>query len=165
MMINKLKEIRETGSEEGFTLIELMIVVVIIGILAAVAIPIFANQQKNAIQAAMKSDVRNLQTIVATYLVTNPTAQNLEWRFENGVQVPGKALNNDPNWTKLVANYSTSQPSTLVLIRESRTNNPETVGTWQNYVVMGADKVATSNANYAYYYYTSSTGKYTSENL
>lgn len=51
----------------GFTLIELMMVVVIIGLLASVLIPRFANTREKAFMATMKSDLRNLATAEESY--------------------------------------------------------------------------------------------------
>jgi type IV pilus assembly protein PilA len=53
--------------KRGFTLIEVLLVLVIIGILVAVLVPRWANSRDRAFQAAMKSDLRNLATAEESY--------------------------------------------------------------------------------------------------
>ena len=59
--------------EGGFTLIELMIVVAIIGILAAIAIPQFAAYRQKAYDAASKSDLTSLALEEENYYIDNST--------------------------------------------------------------------------------------------
>lgn len=60
-------------NRKGFTLIELMIVVAIIGILAAIAIPQFSSYRTRAFNSAAISDLKNLATAQEAYYVDNAT--------------------------------------------------------------------------------------------
>ena len=71
MMARIRKSMNE--KDQGFTLIELLVVMIIIGILAAIAIPVFLNQRKKAVDTAARSDVSILGKEIATYYVDATT--------------------------------------------------------------------------------------------
>ena len=80
--------------DRGFTLIELLIVTVILGVLAAIAIPKFAKSKEKAHLAAMTSDLRNLATAQEAYLYDEATyydgavpSANFDYRASSGVSV------------------------------------------------------------------------------
>jgi type IV pilus assembly protein PilA len=74
-MRQTLNGMRKRGSEDrGFTMIELLVVVVIIGVLVAIAVPVYLNYRKGAANKSAASDVRGAITAVEQYYTDNGNA-------------------------------------------------------------------------------------------
>ena len=75
MLLHKLRErvgARLSGeSEAGFTLVELLVVMLILGILAAIAIPAFFNQKEKANDSQAKAYAHSAQVAMETYATDN----------------------------------------------------------------------------------------------
>ncbi len=64
-------------SDAGFSLMEILAVLIIIGLLAGIAIPLYMDQTKKGHDAATKSDVNDIGTALVAYLANNTVFPDL----------------------------------------------------------------------------------------
>jgi len=99
----------EDYEKKGFTLIELMIVVVIIGILAAIAIPKFNDVSESAKRGACRANMRTIASQEVIYFVSHAVYTNSLAELNiSGVVCPG---NMQPHDIDLAVAYGYSSAS------------------------------------------------------
>jgi type IV pilus assembly protein PilA len=110
-MLQKLR-----GNSQGFTLIELMIVIAIIGILAAIAIPNFVSYRDKAYCSAAETDVDSVMGAIANYF---GDPNNLSVTVGSpGMPTSGTDLSNNNTYT--ISTSGTNSSITVVVTDESQ---------------------------------------------
>jgi len=103
--------------EGGFTLVELMIVMTIIGILASIAIPSYIRAVQKAKEATLREDLHTIRTAIDSYTVDKEKApQSLDDLVQAGYL---KAIPNDPMTTRNDT-WMTSESDTMTDINETQ---------------------------------------------
>ena len=119
-----MKVFRKKRGQKGFTLIELMIVVAIIGILAAIAIPQFSKYRARGYMASVRTDGKNAHTAVVAYLGDNP-----------GVAIPGETITSGNTGTTYNSARATTGNQIVIAattgqVTATRTNALEVSGSY-----------------------------------
>lgn len=112
--MNLIQKLREATSlrqrEDGFTILELLVVIGVIGILAAVSIPVFSIQRAKAADASVRSDLQSVAQAFIGWQATGKTNKNY-WQLSNNqvamiVTAPGSpSMLNAVNWNDAVLDY------------------------------------------------------------
>lgn len=141
----------------GFTLMELMVVVVIIGILAAIAIPNYVSLTARAKEASVKQNMHTLQVAIEDFKVINGYLYPVNFS-EQIIDVNPYYIGSQPNLSISAGNYvSSGEPASYGVntILSGNVKNPFAPG---NYAVF--DALNNTVIGITCYVYNNATGGY-----
>jgi len=111
-----MQEIQVNRGQKGFTLIELMIVVAIIGILAAVAIPQYQNYIGSSQVSRVMGEVGSLRTAVETCLMNGIAEGDCQYGWTDSNLLGAENLQGSGDGAGLVATFDTPSAGGVTLV-------------------------------------------------
>jgi general secretion pathway protein G len=96
-MVTRLR----TGRNSGFTMLEMMIVMIIMGILLSIALPIYSQAIVRAREAVLRNDLFELRKLISQYTLDKQKApQSLEDLVQAGYlkEIPKDPMTREANW-------------------------------------------------------------------
>jgi general secretion pathway protein G len=96
-MVTRLR----TGRNSGFTMLEMMIVMIIMGILLSIALPIYSQAVVRAREAVLRNDLFELRKLISQYTLDKQKApQSLEDLVQAGYlkEIPKDPMTHEANW-------------------------------------------------------------------
>src|ERR1035441_2159819 len=100
-MVRRLRTERGFTRLRGFTLLEMMIVMIIMGILLSIALPIYTQSVVRAREAVLRNDLFELRKLISQYTLDKQKApQSLEDLVSAGYLkvIPKDPMTNEANW-------------------------------------------------------------------
>jgi type IV pilus assembly protein PilA len=113
-----------TRNTKGFTLVEIMIVVVIIGLLAAMAIPAFQKVRDNSVGKAMENDARLIAAASQQYFLENGGITTVAF----GLATDGGVTGPLSSYVKSISKGTTTPTTSIVLDSTFQLSNPQYKG-------------------------------------
>jgi general secretion pathway protein G len=137
-MVDRRTVRRGSRAQQGFTLLELMIVMIIIGILAAVAVPAYLQSVRKAKEAVLREDLHAMRAAIDSFTVDKQKApQQLEELVESGYL---KAMPKDP---------ITNRTDTWVAAQEDTLSSLDQTQSGINDVHSGAQETSSEGTAYS----------------
>ena len=100
-MVRRLRTERGFTRLRGFTLLEMMIVMIIMGILLSIALPIYSQSVVRAREAVLRNDLFELRKLISQYTLDKQKApQSLEDLVQAGYlkEIPKDPMTHEANW-------------------------------------------------------------------
>jgi prepilin-type N-terminal cleavage/methylation domain-containing protein len=119
-VIKNVKTLNIEKNEKGFTLIEIMIVVAIIGILSTIAVPFFLSYRDKAYDTTAKADLKNAMKFLDHYFLENDTYP----ATSDDLLAAGVNLSKDVSFTTYsIGTFGDGQPTVHIHIQHSSSSN------------------------------------------
>jgi prepilin-type N-terminal cleavage/methylation domain-containing protein len=115
-----MKALNIEKNEKGFTLIEMIIVVAIIGILSFIAVPLFASYRVKAYDTTVKVDLQNAMKFLDFYFIENDTYPETS----DDLLAAGFKLSKGVSFTSYsIGTFGDGQPTVHMHIKHSSSSN------------------------------------------